>query len=289
MKKILKVILIVLLIIAAVVGFSIWHMIDKFQTATNTKESWSSGDGTVIKDISYGEAASNKFDLYIPANADQTQPQSVILFIHGGGWSGGSRGDMAFACKRYTKAGYITATIEYSLISEDHPEITMLTMVDEIDACIGALKNSIEEQGYIVDKLALSGPSAGGHLALLYAYSRGLDSAIPLVFMASQSGPVGADFGMEGITDEAAEASKPFSPIQFVKEDTVPTLLCHGRQDSIVLYEGTVALMEKLEQYHVPYDFVDYPDSNHTLESDPESHTLYHEKMLEYCKTYFGY
>ena len=279
----------IILVILAILGISVWRIADKFQEATNTKEEWKSSYGKIYKNLSYGSQENQLYDLYIPAGTSSDKPQSLILCVHGGGWSGGSRKEMDFACKRYAKAGYITATVEYSLLNADKPEITMETMVDEIGMCVTALKEELGRRGYAVDKIALFGGSAGGHLALLYAYSLANESAIPIAFVAVQSAPVGVDHGAEGISDEVVAAAKSASPIQFVDENTVPTLLCHGEKDVIVPYEGTMALIDKLKSYGIPYEFVNYPNSNHTLESDPESHAEYHKQMLAFCKTYFGY
>ena len=64
------IIFIVIGVIVGILGILIWHIIDKFQIATDSKEKWKSSYGEIYKGISYGEKASNVFDLYIPANAD---------------------------------------------------------------------------------------------------------------------------------------------------------------------------------------------------------------------------
>ena len=287
MGRVLKMAGIIAGVILLLTGFGIWRSIDKLQVAMNVKEAWSRQDGTVYKDLTYGNKDYQKYDLYIPQSASVDEKQSVILFVHGGGWSGGSKKEMAFACKRYAKAGYMTATIEYGLLGDKNPENSMDTIMEDIDGCIRAMKAEIEGRGYEVKNIAIGGGSAGGHLSLLYAYQFAEASAIPIAFVASQSGPVGVDYGAEGVSDEVVAAARNASPIQFVNEDTVPTLLCHGQKDMIVPYAGTMALIEKLKQYNVEYSFVDYPNSNHTLESDPDSHKQYHSEMLAFCRKYF--
>ena len=175
MKKMLKIIGSVILVIGIAAGLLFWRAVNKFQEATNTKEEWKNSYGEIIKNLSYGDQKNQLYDLYIPAELDKSKPQGVLLCIHGGAWSGGSRGEMDFACKRYAKAGYMTATMEYSLLSEKHPDITIDTMIHEIDMCIDALRDELSERGITADKLALFGGSAGGHLSLLYAYAHAFE------------------------------------------------------------------------------------------------------------------
>ena len=284
------IIFIVIGVTVGILGILIWHTIDKFQIATDSKEEWKSSYGEIYKGISYGEKSSNVFDLYIPANADNAISQGIILNIHGGGWSGGKRQSADALCKRYAKAGYITATMDYTLLKEgDDVCVSIFNMIDEINDCIKQIKITLDEKGYTAGKIALAGTSAGGHLALLYSYSRAENSAIPLAFVVSQCGPTSVEYWLDATTEYGAKAIQELSPIEYVSSNAVPTLFSHGQKDSIVPYEATTNLIEKLKEYDIPYQFVDFPNSNHTHESDPESHLIFREKMVEFCKEYFGY
>ena len=152
--------------------------------------SWDADEGRVLSGLSYGEGDVHRYDLYLHKSVDPEKESPLLLFIHGGSWTSGSRGDMAYACKYYGKHGCITATMDYSLVSEDHPEITVETMLNDITACTAALKKQLEAEGYRVSGMAVGGTSAGGHLSLLYAYSRPADSAIPIAFVFEKVGPV---------------------------------------------------------------------------------------------------
>ena len=68
--------------------------------------------GTVLhRDLEYvaGGHARNKLDLYLPAKADNPLP--VIVWIHGGGWSGGSK--EGCPAVRFVAKGYAVASINY--------------------------------------------------------------------------------------------------------------------------------------------------------------------------------
>gem|GEM_PF-3782210 len=105
-------------------------------------EDWQDDDGTIYTNIIYGQNDRLNFDLYVPAQIDPDQPKGLILFIHGGSWFFGNKNHIAFAAKRYAKAGYLTATMNYSLLSKDHPNISFQTMLDDIQDCIAKIKST---------------------------------------------------------------------------------------------------------------------------------------------------
>ena len=107
-------------------------------------ESWDKDDGRILTGLSYGKSEANRYDLYLHKSIDPQSETPLLLFVHGGAWMEGSRGDMAYACRYYGKNGCITATMDYSLISEDRPGVTIGTMLDEITACTTALKKQLE-------------------------------------------------------------------------------------------------------------------------------------------------
>ena len=132
-------------------------------------EDWEEGDGTIVADIVYDAGKGLKYDLYLPtASAEPDRPAGAMLFIHGGSWTGGSRAEQEFACKRFVKRGYVTATMDYTLYKEGEPA-SFFTMLDDIGRCLEHLRETAAARHYPVKAVALSGVSAGGHLAMLYA------------------------------------------------------------------------------------------------------------------------
>ncbi len=273
-------------------------------------ESWSADDGRVLSGLSYGKEKANKYDLYLPKNLDPKADAPLLLLIHGGSWTEGKRGDMAYACKYYAKNGCITATMDYSLISQKNPDVTVKTMLDEITACIAALKKRLEKEGYHAPKLAFGGFSAGGHLALLYAYSRASESAIPVAFVFDKVGPVsfhkefwGADISAALIgygahiqvdpkkldTPEMKAAADSLSPLHFIGPKSVPTVFAYGGKDDLVKPIHRDELAKALEAHHVPNVRVDFPNSNHMLWDDPDSTVAFRKAVLQYCETYMNW
>ena len=270
-------------------------------------ESWDEKDGRVLTGLSYGENKNQQYDLYIPVSVKPDSEAPLLLLIHGGSWMSGKRDDIAYACKYYAKKGCITVTMDYSLVSDKHPEITVETMLKEITSCTAALKKQLEKEGCRVSGMAIGGYSAGAHLAMLYAYSRAKDSAFPIAFVFQKVGP--ASFRKEfwdertsavligygaGIqvdpkkldTPEMIEAADKLSPIHFVKDGTPPTIFAYGGKDDLVRPIHRDELSKALEEHHVPNIRIDFPNSNHMLWSDSDSTEKFREAVLEYCRKY---
>ena len=142
----------------------------------------------------------NVYDLYVPDAAKKDEKQTVLLFIHGGAWVSGQKKDMNQYVLEYAGKGYITATMNYTLLSagsllsdgEASRDRSVFRDLDEIDACIASIKASLVSLGYDATKLDLviGGGSSGSHLTMLYTYSRGDKCPLPIKFIMNAVGPV---------------------------------------------------------------------------------------------------
>ncbi len=270
-------------------------------------EGWSDDDGRELLGIVYEPKKRLAYDLYMPRDLKKNVSAPLILFIHGGAWKEGRRQDIAYACKYYAKHGCITATMDYSLISEEKKDVTIYTMLDEITACIGAIKENVAAQGYKTPRIALGGLSAGGHLAMLYAYSRAKDSPMPIAFVCEKVGP--SDFSTRawkpkistllvsygsGRHVKQEDLDKPdvqrltatLSPVSHVTTNTVPTILAYGGNDNLVKRCHRDMLVEALVKNGVQHIEVDFPNSHHGMWNDPEQTEKFRAAVLEYCKRY---
>ena len=57
---------------------------------------------------------------------------------------------------------------------------------------------------------------------------------------------------------------------------------------SIVPFSNAEALVAKLSEYGVKYDFNIFPNSEHNLGSDPENKRIANDLLISYVKTYLG-
>ncbi|MCD8335993.1 MAG: alpha/beta hydrolase [Lachnospiraceae bacterium] len=270
--------------------------------------------GTILKDQLYDTVIGHGYDLYLPENVDTTLPQKLILFIHGGSFNSGSKEDGEAWCKYYASYGYIAATLDYSLQKKD-ANADLLQMNREIAECVAAIKQNCTDLGYDVDEMAVCGVSAGGTLAMNYAYSSAVTSAIPVRFVFQLAGP--ADFNpddweilirtnkwdgakefvqqMTGIavTDEQMVNGdyEPYidaiSPARLVDENSVPTLCGYGLKDHLVPASSRELLVAALEENGVSYDYLPFPNSNHGMYADLDLLQEFLDLSLEYCERYF--
>lgn len=261
---------------------------------------------TAFENTSYGNHERNVMDVYLPKDTDAT---GLVMFIHGGAWVSGDKSSYTGAakdmCKNYSVA---TATINYRYLS---PDVTMADIVDDIDAAVSKIKAMADENGISIGKMLLTGHSAGGHLSMLYAYTKADTAAIKPAAVANYSGPTdmndpnyfidnelgtdnvlmllsystGCDITLQNI-DEYREEIAAFSPITYVNENTVPTIINHGVIDTIVPYSNAVSLDEKLTQYGVTHEFIIYPDSGHGLDNNEDKEDYAYTVAIEYIKEY---
>ena len=133
------------------------------------KVNWTDEIGKTYSDIAYGERESNQFDLYVPAD-DSRKNYGLIVYLHAGGFRTGDKKDDAATLQYYASKGYVTAGINYTLNTDDDPGYTIKTMSEEIKKAVPAVVHKAGELGYPIDEMAIAGGSAGGCLALLYAY-----------------------------------------------------------------------------------------------------------------------
>ncbi|MBB6637181.1 prolyl oligopeptidase family serine peptidase [Cohnella thailandensis] len=287
------------------------NLILKSITAGNFYD-WNPGDGTIYSDLTYGPKASNKYDLYIPTNASQTDDIGVILNLHGGSWTSGDKADDAPHMKWYAHNDYIAASMNYTLVGGTDGG-TVATIMDEIEACIEALKQELLNRGYNVTRLAITGYSAGGHLASLFGYSRAEDSALPIELVINSAGP--ADFNIDSwyplmpdfvvagyvslltgqtvtvdqmLNGEADELIRSISPAQQVSSDAPATVLAYGAYDQLVGQGNNQKLVAALQQAGVDFEYILYPYSDHVLGNDPDKVLERQNTVLSYLNTYLA-
>ena len=149
--------------------------------------------GNINEGKDYNKNERNIYNLFIPYTSldKKNKHNGIILFIHGGQWTGGYKEDVENFSSRYAKQGYITATMEYTVLSENYTEYNIFRILDEITVCIKSILEELKIQGFNENKLelALGGVSSGAHIALLYGYSQ-KNHLLPIKFMIDIVGPV---------------------------------------------------------------------------------------------------
>ena len=255
-------------------------------------------------DLSYGTHERQIVDLCVPNDA--SGDLGLVLFIHGGAWLSGDKesyhGGMNYGA---SDLGIATASVNYRYISED---VDLLDVLDDIDAALAVIRKKGAEVGVNINKVLLTGDSAGGHLSLLYAYARKNTAPITPVAVISNSGPTDLyddnfyhknALGDEEIISDlmskacgqrftyetkqsAKKALYSVSPIAYVSAECVPTVINHGNADTIVPFSNAQTLDALLTQYGVEHVFNVYEGADHDLGKDDAAKKRADELLFGY-------
>ena len=189
-----------------------------------------------------------KLDVYFKKNTTKLTP--LIIFIHGGAWKKGDKHDYWPYLIPYAEKGYITATIQYRFTDiAKYP-----SQLEDVTAAINWLKANAEKYHINKDKIALVGGSAGGHLAMLAAYS---DPSLNIKGVVNLYGPSDLTTPyareIESVKkligkpyQEAPELYRAASPVTYISRNIPPTLTFQGTLDELVPYEQSDNLDKKI-------------------------------------------
>ena len=169
------------------------------------------------------------FDLYLPSGSSEIQKSApFFLFLHGGAWSAGGRGHDAWLMRRMAERGLVCASMDYALSRVGGGGASFDDMLRDIDTMVSHVASERRRLGIAEQRpIAVGGSSAGGHLALLYAYDEanpsvlglGLRHEIHVGCVVSDCGPtdlVSREFeiaGKAGFKSGEAERTKWFSSL----------------------------------------------------------------------------
>lgn len=146
--------------------------------------------------------ANQKMDIYIPPGL--TSPAPVIVFIHGGGWSGGSKGpeNVPYFQQCYDY-GFVCADINYRLSADS----VWPAQIEDCKTAIRFLKANAKTYNIDVCRFGVMGESAGGHLAAMVGTSAGVKTLEGL-----HQGHTNQSSRVQAVVDL-------FGPVDFLKED----------------------------------------------------------------------
>jgi acetyl esterase/lipase len=225
-----------------------------------------------------------KLDVYRPATPG---PHPTLLHIHGGGWTGGSRESVVLRALPFVQMGFAVVNVSYRLAR-------VAPAPAAVEDCLCALKwiarNAVEYE-FDLTKVAVTGYSAGGHLALttgMVPASAGLDRQCP----GAPLPKVAAIVNWYGITDvndlleganqrvyavtwlgslESRDAlARRLSPLTYVRREVPAVLTIHGDADPTVPYSHGTRLHAALQSAGATSELVTVPQGRHGNFPRPE-------------------
>jgi arylformamidase len=108
--------------------------------------------------LAYGPSDVEKLDIF-----RAHQPNAPIsIFVHGGGWRGGSAETYAFLAETFTRAGAHCILLDFTSVDETGGDL--MPMVEQIRNAIGWVYQHAAGFGGDPERIYLVGHSSGGHL-----------------------------------------------------------------------------------------------------------------------------
>ncbi|HZH73102.1 MAG TPA: alpha/beta hydrolase [Mariniphaga sp.] len=214
--------------------------------------------GKTPKGLEENSSSDRQLDLYLPKGTKENMP--VLIFIHGGGYSGGDKKANADLCQKISEHGIAVVSMNYYLtlkhekiagvscsanmaqgIPEDgfHPQLNkaIKNAAGDTKKVIKWVKMNSGKYGFDLSSVSLAGGSAGAMTALYTAFVSG-QKILPIHAVVNLWG------GLE-------------NP-ELVKRNAPPVLTYHGDLDKLIHVEYSYTLHKHLEktgdtksQFHV--------------------------------------
>lgn len=247
------------------------------------------GSDLEIQEVVIGKGGAGDLRAEIVAPKNATKPMPAVVWIHGGGWKGGTYRNVALL-RLLAARGYFCISIQYRVVKTAQ----WPAQIEDCKLAVRWLRENAARYHVDPDRIAAAGASAGGHLAVCLGAmanvkeyegsggSPGASSAVQAV--VDYYGPT--DFVTPGIYSEQATKltenlmGKPLagnealwksgSPVFYVKAGAPPMLLIHGDIDGTIPLAQSTALAEALKKAGVPYEFIVVKRGGHGLGFNPK-------------------
>ena len=231
-------------------------------------------DSVTMMNVSYGTNAQQKMDVYMPANRNSSSTK-VMIMIHGGAWNSGDKSDFNAYVDSLKKRepSYAIFNVNYRLANR--PDL-FPAQEEDIKAAVEFIYDKRTEYR-ISDKFVVIGASAGAHLALLQGYKHTVPVKVKAIIDF---------FGPTDLTEMYTNPTSPLvpillsniiggsptalpmmyqqsSPLNYVTNQSPPTLLLHGGIDIVVSPSQSVLLNNKLTVAGVTHQYLFYPTEGH--------------------------
>jgi beta-galactosidase len=274
----------------------------------------------VVSNVPFLETGrAEKLDLYLPARAETDPPVPGVVWIHGGGWTGGDKagGREKAVCAVLVQAGYVCASVNYRLGDGAWPG----NLLDCKNA-VRFLRAHAAEYHVDPSRIAVMGGSAGAHLALMVGLTGdepALEPTAPYPNVTDEVSAIGDFYGMadflspqqvgparQPLATPSDQAVRVFgrslsadpalwklaSPVSHIGADSPPVFIAHGLIDPMVDFRQSEALDQALSAKGVAHRLVLLEGIGHTFDltrwnHKPMPHDL-RPDLLQFMAQYLG-
>lgn len=241
-----------------------------------------SGRVSIEKGVVFGKGGGRELrcDVYTPPQPEPAAP--AVLLVHGGGWRQGDREQLRGYGVLLGRHGFVCVASEYRLSGE----ASWPAQIHDTKAALRFVRANADALGIDPGRIAVSGNSAGGHLALVLAGTPGVRElegdgghagtpthvAAAIAFYAptllTKDAPGEAVSAL--MADAPPEAYRAASPVHHARADFPPTLLLHGNRDQTVPESASLAMYRALSEAGAPVELRTYNGAPHAFDAVPE-------------------
>lgn len=214
--------------------------------------------------LAYGTDPRQKLDVYVPSGLTAAAP--VVLFFYGGGWQGGNRSNYRAFGQTFASAGMLAVVADYRL----YPQVKYPGFVEDAAGALAFVRAHAAQYGGDVDRIFVSGHSAGAYNAVMLAsepkfivarggsldWIRGvIGIAGPYNFLPMRD-PIYVDmFHGTNNTDSM--------PVHHVDGPRPPMLLISGSNDDTVALSNTNDMSARLQRFGSDVKVIFYKGVGH--------------------------
>ena len=234
----------------------------------------------VEKNVVYGKGGDTELHLDIYKPTGVATKRMAVIHFHGGGFTGGNKDGLAARLQTLSGRGYVNIAAQYRLAGVAKWPAQM----EDVKASIRWTRANASRLGIDPARIAVSGYSAGGHLALFAAGTQNrpefegksgtpgvkTDVAACLAYYAvtgSSWEGFRRQFPMpEGSSEDAWRAATPGTYIKSFP----PTVLFHGLADVTVPPESSMDFLKQLREANIPSELHTFAGVPHEFVGIPE-------------------
>lgn len=217
-----------------------------------------------VAEVSYGAGAHRKLDIYSPRGASN---RPVVIFWHGGSWTGGSKSYYRFVGAALAERGFVTVLPDYRL----YPEAKFPQFMDDGAQAVAWVQQHVREYGGDPERIVLMGHSAGAHMAAMlalndtYLVNAGAQPRA-IVGLVGLSGPYALDPNSDILRTIFSTPYTPLDwrPVRFVSDRSPPALLIQGLDDNVVAPSHTQELRDALAAHGIRVETELYAGKGHS-------------------------
>ena len=235
----------------------------------------------IAANVTYLTASNYESKLDVYSRRGATTPQPTVVYFHGGFWAAGSKDTAIMSLLPWMEMGWNVVNVEYRLA-----RVAPAPAAVEDGLCaLRFLAAQAKTYNIDVNRLVVTGESAGGHLTLTSAMipeSAGLDrqcagaAPVPRVAAAINwygitdvadviDGPNKANLAVTwfGSLPNRLEIAARVSPLTYVRGGLPPIMSIHGDKDQLVPYQHAVRLHDALKKAGVANELLTIPNGRH--------------------------